>query len=72
MDTNRDPWFWRSMAEKASVAAGGLTDRELRLQMLVIAAAYLAMAKRAQVITVSPAYRRSGFPPQPANTNQAA
>ena len=73
MDTTRNPWFWRGMAEKAHLAAAGLTDRELRMQMLAIAAAYWGMAKRAQILAGVPSgYRRSAVLPRPANSNKAA
>jgi len=72
MTTTRNPWFWRGMAEKAHVAAAGLSDRELRMQMLAIAAAYWSMAKRAQMLAGLRPYSRRPPPPRPANANQAA
>ena len=73
MDTSHKPWFWRGMAIKAWAAANGLTDRELRLQMLVIAAAYDAMARRAQALgKLPPISVRSASLSDPANTSKAA
>jgi len=73
MDISHDPWFWRGMAVKACVAAHGLTDRELRVQMLAIAAAYEAMERRAKALgQLPPISRRIPSLPKPANTNEAA
>jgi len=54
--------LWRGIAEQATIAAEGLHDADLRLQMLSIAAAYLALAKRAEIVS------RSG----PASKSEAA
>ena len=40
--------IWRQMAQQAREVAERLTDEELRIQMLLIAARYLLLAKRAE------------------------
>ena len=42
--------LWLEMAVEARIAAERLYDRELRLQMLVVAAGYEAMAKRIETL----------------------
>ena len=50
MSMSEKALIWRNLAEKARLAAQDLRDDALRLQMLMIAARYEAIARRAEAM----------------------
>ena len=48
MTSNYRAWLWCQLAEEARAAAQTIKDKDLRLQVLLVAARYLVMAKRAE------------------------
>ena len=48
MTSNYRAWLWYQLAEEARAAAQTIKDKDLRLQVLLVAARYLVMAKRAE------------------------
>jgi hypothetical protein len=60
--------LWLSMAAQARVVAGRLYDNELRLQMLVVAAGYEALARRVEALAKVGAPANNNAAPRPAAT----
>ena len=64
MPTSDQAQLWLEMAKETRVAAGSLSDQELRRQLLIIAAGYEALARRMESLSRGYAPANSNETPQ--------